>query len=381
MIKRLLIAFCLVFTVFVQAQTTIVDSIFSGGIYRTYRLYVPAVYTGASARPLVFNLHGYTSNALAQQQYTIFEPIADTANFLMVFPQGTKDGSNQPYWNAGISTSGVNDIQFLSNLIDSISVQYNIDANRIYSCGLSNGGFMSETLACELSNRITAIASVAASMYTTQYGTNCHPTRPVPVMQISGTADGTVLYNGSSIFVHTDSVVKYWVTKNMCNPTAAFSNVPNINTGDGCTAERYVYSGGLSGSTVELYKVIGGGHSWPGSPYIIAVTNQDFSASKEIWRFFNKYRLNILTSTAETEKENLNIRLYPNPAKDILTISFDKEDHVSYSIEMTDVLGKTLLSKNDGFESIHVSSLNSGIYFITLKKSGAVIAKQKFVKH
>lgn len=380
MIKRILIAFSITFTTFVQAQTTVIDSIISGGIYRTYRLYVPAIYTGTSARPLVFNLHGYTSSALAQQQYTIFEPIADTANFLMVFPQGTKDGSNQTYWNAEISGTGVNDIQFLSNLIDSLSAQYNIDANRIYSCGLSNGGFMSQSLACELSNRIAAIASVAASMYTIQYGSNCHPTRPLPVMQISGTADGTVPYNGGGVFMHVDSVVKYWVTKNGCNPTAIFSNVPNVNSGDGCTAERYVYSSGLLGSSVELFKVIGGGHTWPGSPFIIGVTNQDFSASKEIWRFFRQYRLDLLTSIEDSEKGNFNLSLYPNPVKGELNISFDKEEHALYSVEIADVLGKNVLSKSEGFESIHVSSLNSGVYFITLKKSGAVIAKQKFVK-
>lgn len=370
----------LLYLVPVKAQTTVVDSIKSGGIYRTYRLYIPAIYNGSTARPLVFNLHGYTSNAAAQQQYTIFEPIADTANFLMVFPQGTKDGSNQPFWNAGMSASLVNDIAFLNALIDSLDLTYNIDLNAVYSCGMSNGGFMSHTLACESSNRFTAIASVTGSIFTTQYGSNCHPTRPVPVMQISGTADATVPYNGASGMMPIDSVVKYWVTKNNCNPTAAFSNVPNTNTSDGCTAEHYVYSGGNLGSSVELYKVIGGGHTWPGSPFVIGTTNQDFSASKEIWRFFRQYRLNVLTNEVETEKENLNVSLYPNPAKDILTISFDKEDYALYSVEIADVLGKTILSKNDGFESIHVSFLHSGIYFITLKKSGTVIAKQKFVK-
>lgn len=370
----------LLYLVPVKAQTTVVDSIKSGGIYRTYRLYIPAIYNGSTARPLVFNLHGYTSNATAQQQYTIFEPIADTANFLMVFPQGTKDGSNQPFWNAGMSASLVNDIAFLNALIDSLDLTYNIDLNAVYSCGMSNGGFMSHTLACESSNRFTAIASVTGSIFTTQYGSNCHPTRPVPVMQISGTADATVPYNGASGMMPIDSVVKYWVTKNNCNPTAAFNNVPNTNTSDGCTAEHYVYSGGNLGSSVELYKVIGGGHTWPGSPFVIGTTNQDFYASKEIWRFFRQYRLNVLTNEVETEKENLNVSLYPNPAKDILTISFDKEDYALYSVEIADVLGKTLLSKNDDFESIHVSFLHSGIYFITLKKSGTVIAKQKFVK-
>lgn len=380
MIKRLSLAFFITLVTFLQAQTTIVDSIFMGGIYRTYRLYVPAIYTGTTARPLVFNLHGYTSNALAQQQYTLFEPIADTANFLMVLPQGTKDGSNQTFWNAGMSASLVNDKAFLSALIDSLDLTYNIDLNAVYSCGMSNGGFMSHTLACELGNRFTAVASVTGNIFTTQYGSNCHPTRPVPVMQISGTADGTVPYNGSAGVMPVDSVVKYWVTKNMCNPVASFSNVPNTNTGDGCTAEHYKYSGGLSGSSVELYKIIGGGHTWPGSPFVIGVTNQDFSASKEIWRFFRQYKLSLLTSVIESEKENLNLSLYPNPAKDVLKISFERENDVVYSVDIIDVLGKEVVSENIEAESITISNLHSGIYFITLKKSGVEIARQKFMK-
>ncbi len=379
--KKHLLIFCLFLSLFsLQAQTTVVDSIYTGGIYRTYRLYVPAIYTGATARPLVFNLHGYTSNALAQQQYSVFGPIADTANFLMVFPQGTKDGSNQPFWNAGMSSSLVNDIGFLNALIDSLDLNYNIDLNAVYSCGMSNGGFMSHTLACELSNRITAIASVTGSIFSTQYGANCHPTRPVPVMQISGTADGTVPYAGGSGMMHIDTVVKYWVKKNNCNPTAAFSNVPNINTGDGCTAEHYVYTGGNLGSSVELYKIIGGGHTWPGSPYIVGTTNQDFSASKEIWRFFRQYKLNTLTSVKEVDQQNLDLQLYPNPAKDVLTINFNKEENTFYSVEVIDVLGKSIVSKSLENNSLTIEQLNSGFYFISLKKNGLEMAKQKFVK-
>ncbi|MDQ3046409.1 MAG: prolyl oligopeptidase family serine peptidase, partial [Bacteroidota bacterium] len=279
------------------AQTTVIDSIYTGGMYRSYRIYVPASYTGSTVWPLIFNLHGYTSTASAQQSYSNFMPIADTANFLMVFPQGTSL-MGQPYWNAGLYTTGVDDIQFLSELIDSLSLDYMIDQNRVYSCGMSNGGYMSQTLACALSSRIAAIASVTGSIFTGQYAT-CAPGRPVPVMQISGNADGTVPYNGSSTSLHIDTVVKYWVENNNCNPTAAFTPVPNTSTTDGCTAEHYVYSGGVMGSSVELYKIIGGGHTWPGSPFVIGTTNQDFKASDKIWLFFRKYTLNQFVGMSE----------------------------------------------------------------------------------
>lgn len=380
--KQFLLILCIASSIIGQAQTTIVDSIFSGGIYRTYRLYVPTIYTGLTARPLIFNLHGYTSNALQQQQYSNFKPIADTANFLMVFPQGTKDGNNQPYWNAGFSSTQVNDIAFLSALIDSLDLTYNINLNRVYSTGMSNGGFMSHTLACELSNRITAIASVTGGIFTTQYGTNCHPTRPVPVMQIHGTSDGTVPFAGnmSQGMMPIDSVVKYWVTKNNCNPVATFSNVPNTSTSDGCTAEHYKFNGGNSGSTVELYKIIGGTHSWPGFPFGGVGTNMDINASKEIWRFFNKYSLSSLTGVNENAAVTKSLNVYPNPANSVLNFSLDKTSNSFLTIEITDVLGKVVLSEITKNTSVVLENINTGIYLITVKTENNEIAKTKFIK-
>lgn len=378
MVKKILV-FCLLicFSV-VYAQTTVVDSIFTGGIYRTYRLYVPAIYNGSSARPLILNMHGYTSNATVQQAYSNFMPIADTANFLMVYPQGTTY-NGQPFWNAGISSTLVDDISFLSNLIDSLSLQYNINANRIYATGMSNGGFMSHTLACELSNRIAAIASVTGSIFTTQFGGNCHPTRPVPVMQISGTADGTVPYVGNTTMQPIDSVVKYWVMYNNCNTSPSFSNVPNTNTTDGCTAEHYRYLNGNSGSSVELYKIIGGGHTWPGSPYTTGVTNRDMNASKEIWRFFNKYSLNTLTVLADlTDKKN-KLSVYPNPSSAEIQLSFDKQINAKYLIVLIDVLGNQIeLECKEN--KVNIQNLSSGIYVMSLVENGLVIAQTKIVK-
>lgn len=379
--KKILPLFFYLTALALNAQTTVIDSIMSGGIYRTYRLYVPAAYNGTSARPLVFNIHGYTSNAQSQQLYANFMPIADTANFLVVHPQGTKDNNNQPFWNAGISSLIVNDIQFLSNLIDSIKANYNIDLNSVYSCGMSNGGYMSQTLACELSNRIAAIASVTGSIFTTQYGSNCHPTRPVPMMQISGTADGTVPYAGTSSSMPIDSVVKYWVRYNQCNATPNFSNVPNTNTTDGCTAEHYIYPNGLSNSSVELYKIIGGGHTWPGAPVNIGVTNQDFSASKEIWRFFRKYKLNQLTNISEQNSSVNSFLVYPNPSENIINLSLTNLDLNDLNYEIHDVFGKLVLSGKLDKTSITTSDLSEGLYWLSIKNQNSIIGSTKFVKN
>ena len=378
--KKYLLSLILISTLFtVKAQITVIDSIYVGGQYRSYRLYVPAIYTGATARPLILNLHGYTSNAQQQQLYSNFMPIADTANFLMVFPNGTYS-SGQRFWNAGLSSALVNDIAFLSALIDSLDLTYNINLNRVYSTGMSNGGFMSHTLACELSNRITAIASVTGSIFTTQYGSNCHPMRPVPVMQIHGTSDATVPYLGnmSQNMMPIDSVVKYWITKNNCNVTPTFSNVPNTSLTDGCTAEHYKYNGGTGGSTVELYKIINGGHTWPGFPFGGVGTNLDINASKEIWRFFNKYTLPMQTSIDENEALANSLKLYPNPAN--TTLHFILENETSVSIEVTDVLGKVVLSETTETNFISVENLTTGIYFLTVKTQSGAVAKVKFIK-
>lgn len=363
------------------SQTTVIDSIYSGGIYRNYRLYIPAAYNGLSARPLILNLHGYTSNASQQQLYSNFMPIADTANFLMVYPNGTLL-SGQPFWNAGISSILVNDINFLSNLIDSLRAQYNIDVNGIYSTGMSNGGFMSHTLACELSHRIAAIASVTGSIFNTQYGSLCHPSRPVPVMQIHGTSDPTVPYAGNSAqaMMPIDSVVNYWVIKNGCNPIPVFAAIPNSNTSDGCTAEHYVYSGGYSGSSVELYKIIGGTHTWPGFPLGGVGTNLDINASKEIWRFFRQYKLNQLTSVNEINQQSLHFLMYPNPAQTILHVEMDISSDALIEYQLYNVLGEMVLSEETARQQINMTDLPSGMYTLQVLQNHQALVKAKLVK-
>ena len=356
MYKKLLLYFFVLCSTIASAQTTIIDSIFSGGIYRNYRIYIPAAYTGTSARPLIFDLHGYTSSALYEQAYSNFMPIADTANLIMVYPNGTLSGG-QPYWNAGFGGT-VNDVAFISDLIDTLFTQYNIDHDMVFSCGMSNGGYMSHTLACELNNRIAAIASVTGSMSTLQQLT-CVPNRPVPVMQISGDADGTVVYGGGSGSMGIDALVTYWVTNNNCNTSATFSTLPNISLIDGCTAEHYVYNSGDLGSTVEKYKIVGGGHTWPGSPYIIGVTNKDFSASEKIWLFFRKYKLNQFVGLNESENVN-SINLFPNPATSAVSI---EGENISL-VMIYDVNGKLIVKSTQ--KQIDISTLSKGVYSVVI---------------
>ncbi len=297
------IFFCL-FCFFISfSQEAIQGTISHDNLEREYILYIPNSYNGEEAVPLVLNLHGYTSNAGEQMIYSNLVEVADTANFLLVHPMGTTNEMNEPFWNSwGIE--GVDDIGFLSSLIDYLGNEYNIDLNRVYSTGMSNGGYMSYTLACQLSDKIAAIASVTGSMYLNQEFF-CNPEHPIPVMQIHGTMDVTVPYIGSINSESIDDVISYWVSFNDCSENASFSTLPDINTTDLCYVEHYIYSDGNNGSSVELYKVINGGHTWPGAYITLAGinTNQDFSASEKIWQFFSKYDINGLIETIDIKEE------------------------------------------------------------------------------
>ncbi|MBC8266245.1 MAG: hypothetical protein H8E84_04705 [Flavobacteriales bacterium] len=287
------------------SQQTINASITHDNVQRDYILYVPTMYNANNPTPLVLNFHGYTSNANDQMWYGDFRLIADTANFLVVHPQGQLDNSGNTHWNVGWTGSIGDDVSFTAALIDSLSAIYNIDANRIYSTGMSNGGFMSYLLACQLSGRIAAVASVTGGMGPLMMG-NCNPQHPIPIMEVHGTADFTVPYNGDTWLESVSSAMDYWVNFNQCDTQSVFTAMPNINTSDGSTAEHFVWKNGLNGVEVEHYKIINGGHSWPGTSFFTA--NQDISASIEIWRFFSKYDINGLinpaTSVIEIEKTN-----------------------------------------------------------------------------
>ena len=279
---------------FLFCQQVTENTITHNGLERSYILYVPESYAPNTETPLILNLHGYSSNAGQQMIYSNFYPIADEEGFILVHPEGTTDINGFQFWNSG-NLSEIDDVGFLSALIDQIALEFNINLNRVYSMGMSNGGFMSYRLACELSDKIAAIASVTGSMSTNQI-TSCNPERPVPVMQIHGTADPTVLYEGNNLLgiEPIDNVIAFWVNFNSCNTAAEYYDIPDVNLLDLCTAEHYIYQNGTNDSSVELYKIIDGGHTWPGAliPLTLNNTNQDFNASEKIWDFFNQYDIN-----------------------------------------------------------------------------------------
>ena len=339
------------------SQQTINGTIVHDGIVRSYILYVPAIYSSNIAVPLLFNFHGYTSNSTEQMFYGDFRNIADTANFLVVHPQGTSDNTNTTHFNVGWGGSTVDDVGFTEALLDSLSAVYSIDQNRIYAVGMSNGGFMSFRLACELSNKIAAVGSVTGSMTPSTLG-NCNASHPMPIIQIHGTTDPTVPYNGSAGWTASvTNVLNHWATFNNCSPVPTVVNVPNTNTIDGSTVEKYTYENGDNCSEVVHYKVTNGQHTWPGSIFNFAGTNYDINASVEIWNFISKYDIFGLISCNPANIDEqfgiVDFQIFPIPCSESIHVDLKIAESSFY--EIYSLYGQLLKS---GFISMNTNEID-----------------------
>jgi len=145
------------------------QSLNKNGLERDYLIYIPESAQGQTAVPLLLNFHGFTGTANSQLNYADFRPIADDAGFILVSPQGTRLEGEDTHWNVGGWTlsSTTDDVAFVHMLLDQLIANHHIDTSRIYATGHSNGGYMSFLLACQMSERITAVASMAGWLHDT----------------------------------------------------------------------------------------------------------------------------------------------------------------------------------------------------------------------
>jgi len=347
------------------------------GIARNYQIFVPSNYDPLTPVPLVLNYHGLGSDAFEQRYYSLFDAVAEDSTFIVVYPNGISKA-----WNSGIvAQSTADDVGFTEALIDKVSTDYSINPRRIYATGMSNGGIMVYRLACELEHKITAIASVTGVIAPTHVN-NCQNNRPVPVMQIHGTTDPIVDYNGlPGFFLGAEASVDFWVNRNNCDPSGVTTSVLDINVLDLCTAERTVYSSCDNATEAILYKITNGGHTWPDASVNIPTngnTNRDFNATREIWDFFSRHTLPLGTNS-EDINTFLPHSIAPNPFDDQLQI--DVAHNKSLQIVLTNVLGHTVLSQETADSSVllDLSDLTAGIYFVTLSSGDSQITK-KIVK-
>ena len=348
----------------ISAQQTINGSMIHNGIQRDYILYIPAIYDGSTDVPLVLNFHGYGSNANEQMFYGDFRDIADTEGFLLVHPQGTIINGDQQ-WNVGFLGNGntTDDVGFTEALIDELANLYTINLDRVYATGMSNGGFMSFLLACQLSEKIAAVASVTGSMTPDTYDA-CNAQQPTPILQIHGTGDSNVLYNGDTWTRSIEDVISYWVNYNNCETSPTTTALTDINRLDGSTVEHIIYSGGDNGVTTEHMKIIGGGHTWPSSAITLPGTNQDINASMEIWHFFSKFDINGILSVPEFD--NIQVNIYPNPTNSKINLSLNFSRELNY--ELFSSLGKLLIigTIKTNNQEIDLSNLSPNLYYLKL---------------
>ena len=247
------------------------------GMNREYVLYIPNSYDGTSAVPLMLNFHGFGGSASDYMNYADMRSLAESDTFILVYPQGScLDGSS--HWNAcpsgGDNKSDADDFGFVESMINEISSQYNIDLERVYAAGYSNGGMMAYGLANYKSDLIAAVASISGAMLDCT-GSTSHP---MPVVHLHGTSDGVLPYNGSSDWNSAQSTVDHWVNFNNTVLTPTVTNDNNI--------EYYVYDQGDSLVSVEHYKYIGGDHIWFNSTF------QGQNTSELVWNFVSRYDIN-----------------------------------------------------------------------------------------
>jgi polyhydroxybutyrate depolymerase len=288
-----------------QTQPSSVPHDFSGslsfgGLTRTYQGHLPASYDGVKALPLMLALHGHGGDGQGMQGLTHLNTIADEHGFIVVYPDGYQKSWADGRGVTEADQAGVNDVGFLSALIDALAGQYKVDRSRVYVTGISNGGFMSERLACDLSNKIAAIATVAAPM-PVGLAARCAPGRPVPYLLMQGTADPLVPAQGGTVLgergtvLSVSATIQQWVALDGCPSPPATGNEPNT-ANDGTSVSYQIYSGCRNASAVALYLVEGGGHTWPGGFQYLPVslvgkTSRDIDAGEVIWTFFQPHAL------------------------------------------------------------------------------------------
>jgi polyhydroxybutyrate depolymerase len=258
-----------------------------GGAERSYRVVVPEDGTCAP-RALVFDLHGLTSNPVQQDWITGIDELARARGFVSVRPAGSGAVAS---WNAGTccgqaAQQGVDDVGFLDAVRARVAAAVEIDRRRVYATGLSNGAYLSHRLACERADVYAAVAPVAGVLGLTE----CASSRPVPVLQIHGTEDPLVPYDGGGLGggPSARATAAFWAARNACD------QVPEVTFEEGeARCERWSDCAG--GADVELCTIGGGGHSWPGGPDLVlpmlGETSQDLDATRRILDFFEAHAM------------------------------------------------------------------------------------------
>ncbi len=280
------------------------------GLERTFHIHAPPFHDESVKQPLVIALHGRggTGESMVYITRKGFNRLADNEGFIVAYPDGIElnwnDGRMDEKAKDRAHRENIDDVGFISALIDSMIKDYNVDPKRVYITGISNGAIMAYRLACELSHKIAAIAPVDGNIpHLLLY--ECSPRMPVSVLAINNVNDPLVPYEGGNIYssirrldlgkvLSVAESIGFWVNRNQCSTVPVVTEEPDLDPGDGTRVTRTEYTNSTDGTEVVLYSVDGGGHTWPGGvqylpAWIIGKTSRDFDANEVIWSFFKKH--------------------------------------------------------------------------------------------
>lgn len=329
-------------------------------VQRTYRVYVPAMYNSNAPASMVIALHGLGDN-MTNFSNIGMNLVADTANIIVVVPQALTDALVGNAWNSKAGffniypNPTVDDIGFINALVDTTAANYAINLSKVYLCGFSMGGFMTNRMACESNGKFAAFGSVAGT-----FGAGlgaCNPGKSISIVHFHGTADGTVGYYTNNYGVNADSLVNFWVNNNACTVPGTQTSLPDIQN-DGFTIDHYNYQGNKN---VEFFKVNGAGHIW-------LTPANDISYTIELWKFFRKHQL--LTGI---KKQNLSydLLIYPNPSSGKIKLELGDLISNNAKIEVYDLKGALMYSKmhlTDNLElDLKEKGIGKGAYMIRFK--------------
>ena len=318
-------------------------------VQRQYLVRTPENY---ESLPVLFFLHGLGDNITRCDQEFNFQQVADNYGWMVVIPQALNEGYGS-MWNAGLTASTTNDSGFLMALLDSLATQYPVNQDSIFFTGFSMGGFMSHRMAIEHGDRINAAAPVSGLI--TTYMANHTAVAPVRILDIHGTTDPVVGYDGGSEYfgyqlgLSVENILNYWINANGCTNEPIIDTLPDTQN-DGLRFVEYVYPG-----TKELrhLKVIGGDHSWYRN-----ANQHDIDYMEYIHDFF--------TGKLSYDKVNNpttgSLNVYPNPTSGQIKIELSSPT----TVEVIDSQGRTVLQQQTDscFVIIDMNGAQSGIYFV-----------------
>lgn len=327
------------------------------GVNRSFIQYLPVNFNqGAESLPVLFVLHGIGGTA-SGMTVAGTNLIADTARFIVVYPQGVTNFQGQASWaNGTLLASTADDLGLFNQLIDKYINDFNADPTKIYVTGLSMGSIMSYTLACQLNDRIAAIGAMSGPMSTNDLNT-CVPTYVTPVMHVHGTADDVVPYDSNPLPTLTlvPETIDFWKNAHNC-ASADSTQLPNI-ANDGYTVDRFVYAGCTTDKALELWRVNGGGHTYFFQPL------NDFTEAIEIWLFLRKWsHPNPAAVGLESHSLSEMVKISPNPSNGTFTLTSAKQSSVS--VQSANGTTVQTIEIETGENEINLKGLSHGVYIL-----------------